>query len=89
MADAEGLRSVMEQLRNLMPLIPERVEGVAEKGSELRKAAESVVHDYKEVQGTKQAMKFKVKRDGKPFIDGEATEIVLSEKLDASIFAKP
>lgn len=56
MADAEGLRSVMEQLRNLMPLIPERVEGVAEKGSELRKAAESVVHDYKEVQGQAEAL---------------------------------
>ncbi len=56
MADAEGLRAVMEQLRDIIPLIPERVEGVAEKGSELRKAAESVVHDYKEVQGQAEAL---------------------------------
>ena len=56
MADAEGLRAVMEQLRDIIPLIPERVEGVAQKGSELRKAAESVVHDYKEVQGQAEAL---------------------------------
>jgi hypothetical protein len=45
--------------------------------------------EYKEVQGTKQAMKFTVKRDGKLYMEGEASEIQLSEKLDASLFAKP
>ena len=50
---------------------------------------ESFPSDYKDVQGTKQAMKFTIKRDGKLFIEGEATEMQLSEKLDASMFAKP
>jgi hypothetical protein len=44
---------------------------------------------YKEVQGIKHAMKFIVKRDGKLFLEGEATECHLAEKLDASVFAKP
>lgn len=51
MAEAAGIQQVMEQLRDLIPVIPERVEAVAEKGGELRRAAEEVVHDYKEVQG--------------------------------------
>ena len=50
---------------------------------------ESFPSEYKEVQGTKQAMKFTIKRDGKLFMEGEASEIQLSEKLDASLFAKP
>ena len=45
--------------------------------------------EYKEVQGVKHAMKFTVKRDGKLFLEGEATECTLSEKLDADLFVKP
>jgi hypothetical protein len=50
---------------------------------------ETFPSEYKEVQGTKQPMKFLVKRDGKLYIEGEASEVQLSEKLDASLFAKP
>lgn len=58
-----------------------------ESGTEVNE--ESFYFDYKDVQGTKQAMKFMVKRDGKIFMEGEAIEYVLAEKLDASVFAKP
>lgn len=50
---------------------------------------ESFSTEYKEVQGTKHAMKFTVKRDGKLFMEGESTEVTLSDKLDAGTFAKP
>lgn len=50
---------------------------------------ESFPSDYKDVKGTKQAHKITVKRNGKPFLDGEVTNIELFEKLDASTFAKP
>lgn len=50
---------------------------------------ESFPSEYKEVQGTKQAMKFLTKRDGKKFIEGEVTKVELFEKLDAGTFAKP
>lgn len=50
---------------------------------------ESFAGDYKDVQGTKQAAKFTVKRDGKLFVVGEVTEQTLTEKLDDNVFAKP
>ena len=62
---------------------------VKDDGSGQEVMEESFPSDYKDVQGTKQAMKFTVKRDGKLFVEGEATELTLSEKLDASVFAKP
>ncbi len=51
MAEAGDIQHVMEQLRDLIPVIPERVDAVVQKGSDLRKAAETVVEEYKEVQG--------------------------------------
>jgi hypothetical protein len=45
--------------------------------------------DFKDVKGTKQANKFSTQRDGKPFMNGEVTEIQLLETLDESVFVKP
>jgi hypothetical protein len=59
------------------------------EGSDQEVTEESFPSEYKDVQGTKQAMKFTVKRAGKLYVEGEATEIELAEKLDASVFAKP
>jgi hypothetical protein len=50
---------------------------------------EVFMSDFKEVEGIKMSMKFVIKRDGKPFVDGEITEYKLEEKLDDSVFAKP
>src|SRR5829696_9214057 len=50
---------------------------------------EAFFSDYKEVRGAKQSHKSGVKRDGKLYIEYEATKIELFEKLDASTFAKP
>ncbi len=50
---------------------------------------ESFPSEYKDVQGTKQAMKFTTKRDGKLFLEGEITSMELFEKLDANTFDKP
>ncbi|MCI0704566.1 MAG: hypothetical protein L0241_26215 [Planctomycetia bacterium] len=50
---------------------------------------ETFYSDYKDVKGTKQAMKFVIKRDSKLFLEGEATEYTLLEKLDDSVFDKP
>jgi hypothetical protein len=44
---------------------------------------------YKDVEGTKQAMRMSAKRDGKRFVEGEISEIQLKEKLDDSTFAAP
>lgn len=58
-------------------------------GSDQEVTEESFPSEYKEVQGTKQASKFSVKRDGKLYMEGEVTDMQLSDKLDASIFDKP
>jgi hypothetical protein len=50
---------------------------------------ETFLSDYKEVQGTRQATKFNVKRDGEPYLEAEVTECKLAEKLDDKLFAKP
>ena len=50
---------------------------------------ETLPSDYKNVQGTRQAMKFTVKRDGKLFMQGEATDVTLAEKHDPGVYAKP
>lgn len=50
---------------------------------------ESFFSDYKDVQGTKQAMKIVVKRDGKTFIEADIMSITLAENFDATTFTKP
>jgi hypothetical protein len=50
---------------------------------------ETLLSDYREVQGTKQAMRFTTRHDGKVYLEGEVTELKLVEKLADSVFAKP
>jgi outer membrane lipoprotein-sorting protein len=60
---------------------------VTDAGQE--KTEETLVDDYKEVQGIKLALKFTVNRDGKLYLEGEVTESTPAEKLDDSLFEKP
>ncbi len=62
---------------------------VVDEMTEQEVTEETFLSEYKEVQGTKQAMKFVVKRDGKLFVEGEVSDCQLSEKLEDSVFAKP
>ncbi len=50
---------------------------------------ESFYSDYKEIGGLKEAMKFVIKKDGKPFLEAEVEEVKRLEKIDDSTFAKP
>jgi hypothetical protein len=51
--------------------------------------AETFYGDYKEVDGVQVAHKITVKRDGKPFVESENSDVKLAEKLDDSNFEKP
>jgi hypothetical protein len=62
---------------------------IKDEGSGQEVTEENFAGEYKEVQGTKQAMKFTVKRDGKLWVEGEATEYQLAEKLGDGVFARP
>jgi hypothetical protein len=50
---------------------------------------EAYYSNYKDVQGIKLAFKNVVKREGKPFVDGELFDYKGSEKLPENTFAKP
>jgi hypothetical protein len=50
---------------------------------------ESLMEDYKEVDGVQTPMKLLVKRDGKNYLDAEITEVKFLEKLDDKTFDKP
>ena len=50
---------------------------------------ETFYGDYKEVAGIQEAMRFVVKRDGKPFLNAQVEEIRRQEKVDDSVFGKP
>jgi hypothetical protein len=70
-------------------LLTRHDQTVVDEGSGREMAQETLASDYKDVQGTKQAFKFVVNRDGKLYLEGEATEITATETLDASLFVKP
>jgi hypothetical protein len=50
---------------------------------------ETFLSDYKNVQGTKQAMKSTIRRDGNLYLECELTACELAERLDTNVFAKP
>jgi hypothetical protein len=70
-------------------VLVKREARVKDEGSGQEVTEESFPSEYKDVQGIKHAMKFTIKRDGKLFLEGEATEYTLSEKLPADFFGKP
>ena len=45
--------------------------------------------DYKDFDGRKHFTKLTLKRDNKPFMEMERTDIKLADKIDDSMFAKP
>jgi hypothetical protein len=51
--------------------------------------AEVTFSDYKEVDGAKVPAKVVIKRDGKPFVEGEMKNLKTVTKFDDSTFAKP
>lgn len=50
---------------------------------------ETLLSDYKEIEGMQRAMKVVINRDGAKFIDSEATELEPKETIDDSVFGKP
>jgi hypothetical protein len=85
----EGQRDIDLYFDKESGLLVKAEHRVKDEGSGQEVTEENFPIDYKDVEGTKQAMKFLVKRDGKLFIDGEVSEYQLLEKVEDSVFAKP
>ncbi len=86
---AKGRRDVTLYFDKETGLLARYDSTVKDEGSGREVTEETTPSDYKDVQGTKQAVKFVVKRDGKLYMEGEATSHTLSESLDAGTFARP
>lgn len=56
-------------------------------GQEIKQ--ESIILEYKDVQGLKYPGKIKIVRDGMKFVESDMTDIKLLEKLDDNTFKKP
>jgi len=50
---------------------------------------EAFYSDYKNVSGVQVPMKVVLKRDGKPFVDEESSDVKLATALDDKLFGKP
>jgi len=86
---AKGRRDVTLYFDKTTGLMTRFDQTVDDEGSGREVAQETYQSDYKDVQGTKQAHKFVVKRDGKLYLEGETSEVTLTETLDANLFVKP
>jgi hypothetical protein len=89
-AEREGYRPVslfFDKESGLLVKSETRGKDLQRGGEEY--TAETLYGDYKKVQDLLVAHKVSVKRDGKRFVEGETTDVKLSEKLDDNVFAKP
>jgi len=86
---AKGRRDVTLYFDKTTWLLARHDSTVTDEGSGREVTQEVIPTDYKAVQGTKQSWKFVIRRDGKLFMEGEATDITLTETLDPSLFARP
>jgi outer membrane lipoprotein-sorting protein len=64
-----------------------RIKAIEGDGQE--HTAETLFADYKKVQGVQMPFKVTIRRDGKPYVEVEHSEVKLVEKLDEGLFARP
>ena len=86
---AKGRRDVTLYFDKATNLLVRYDQTVNDEGSGREVTQETYPGDFKDVQGTKQSHKFVVKRDSKFYLEGEASEVTLTETLDANLFVKP
>ncbi len=86
----KGYRDVnlfFDKDKSLLLKMETRVKDIMQGGQEYTSA--TVYADYKKVEGMEIPHKVTIERDGKAFVEGEITEVKLSEKLGDSLFEKP
>jgi hypothetical protein len=84
---SEGRRDVNLYFDKTTGLLVKTEARLKEDGEEVTE--ETFLGEYKEVQGTKQATRLTVRRDGKPYLKCEVSNYRLAEKLDDALFARP
>lgn len=88
--ERKGYRDVslfFDKDKNLLIKMETRGKDLMQGGQEF--TSTTLYSDYKMVNGIMVAHKATIERDGKPFVEGEDTEVKIAEKLDDSVFEKP
>jgi hypothetical protein len=86
----KGYRDVnlfFDKDKSLLLKMETRGKDIMQGGQEY--TSTTLYDDYKKVDGMMIAHKATIERDGKPYVEGEITEVKLSEKLDDNRFEKP
>jgi hypothetical protein len=86
---AKGRRDVDLYFDKDTGLLIKYAHTVKDEGSGQEVLEETTYTEFKEFSGLKQAVKLTTKRDGKPYMDAEVSDVQLSEKLDDGVFVKP
>jgi hypothetical protein len=76
-----------DKMSGLLVKSETRVKAEEMDGKEV--SQETVFTEFKEIDGAKVATKFVIKRDGKPYVEAELTDLKPAAKLDDKLFAKP
>lgn len=88
--ERKGYRDVslfFDKEKGLLVKMETRGKDLMQGGQEY--TSTTLYSDYKKVEGMMVAHTVTIKRDDKPYVDGETTEVKFSEKLDDSVFEKP
>jgi hypothetical protein len=86
----EGYRDLnlyFDKKDGLLVKVEGRAKDLMQGGKEV--SSEILYSDYKDLQGLKVAHKVVMKRDGKDFLVGEASDYKMIEKLNDDVFDKP
>jgi hypothetical protein len=86
----EGRRDVNRYFHKMtgLPLRTEcLVKDLESGGREL--VVETTYDDYRPVDGVQVAHRFTIRRDGRLYVQSEAVEVKVAEKLDDRLFARP
>lgn len=72
---------------NMLVKVQQTVKDENQGGKEV--SQETFHSDFKDFGGVQRPVKVVIKRDGKDYVDGEASDYETIDKLDDSVFAKP
>jgi hypothetical protein len=70
-------------------LLVKNERSVKDEATDKEVVQETIYSDYQEVNGTKQAMKVVINRDGKKYVDGTLSDFEVKDAIDDAVFGKP
>jgi hypothetical protein len=85
--DRRDVMLFFDKENNLLIKTEYKAKAQEQGGQEVNQ--EVFLSKYKDVDGAKMPMTVVIKRDGKPYVEAENSDLKPADKLDAKLFAKP